>query len=60
MRNDVTQLVSPCALASPLRTTVQTIRDVVLGKQAWIRKHQVAFQHHILAPTLRYESGETH
>jgi predicted metal-dependent hydrolase len=44
----------------PLRTTEATIREVVLSKQNWIRKHQAAFRQRVPAPTLQYESGETH
>ena len=44
----------------PLRTSEATIREVVLSKQAWIRKHQAAFQQRAPAPALRYETGETH
>lgn len=44
----------------PMRTPEATIREVVLRKQAWIRRHQAAFQQRVLRPVLRYESGETH
>ncbi|TVT42592.1 M48 family metallopeptidase [Hymenobacter setariae] len=44
----------------PLRTTEATIREVVLRKQGWIRKHQAAFRQRVPAPTLHYESGEIH
>ena len=44
----------------PLRTTEATIRDVVLRKQSWIRKHQAAFRQRVPTPTLQYEAGETH
>jgi predicted metal-dependent hydrolase len=44
----------------PLRTTEATIREVVLRKQAWIRRHQAAMQQRPAVPELRYESGETH
>lgn len=44
----------------PLRTTQATIREVVLRKQTWIRKHQAAFQQRTPPPELHYISGETH
>lgn len=44
----------------PLRTTEATIREVILSKQQWIRKHQAVFQQRAPAPVLCYESGETH
>ena len=44
----------------PLRTTEATVREVVLRKQAWIRKHQAAFQQRPPVPSVRYESGEMH
>jgi len=44
----------------PMRTPEATIREVVLRKQAWIRRHQAAFQQRAPRPALRYESGETH
>jgi predicted metal-dependent hydrolase len=44
----------------PLRTSEATIRAVVLGKQAWIRRHQAAMQQRPPVPVLRYETGETH
>jgi predicted metal-dependent hydrolase len=44
----------------PMRTTQATIHEVVLRKQAWIRKHQAAFQQRTPPPTLDYASGETH
>jgi predicted metal-dependent hydrolase len=44
----------------PLRTTEATIREVVLSKQTWIRKHQATFQQRPPALPLCYESGETH
>lgn len=45
----------------PLRTTEATIREVVLRKQSWIRKHQAAFRQRAPAPpALQYETGETH
>ncbi|MBJ6142895.1 M48 family metallopeptidase [Hymenobacter sp. BT559] len=44
----------------PLRTTEATIREVVLRKQSWIRKHQAAFQQRTPAPALHYATGETH
>jgi predicted metal-dependent hydrolase len=44
----------------PLRTTEATIREVVLSKQTWIRKHQAAFRQRPPVLPLRYESGETH
>jgi len=44
----------------PLRTTEATIREVVLSKQTWIRKHQAAFRQRPPAPVLCYEAGETH
>ena len=44
----------------PPHTTEATIREVVLRKQAWIRRHQAAFQQRAPVPVLRYESGETH
>jgi predicted metal-dependent hydrolase len=44
----------------PLRTTEATIREVVLSKQTWIRKHQATFQQRPAVLPLRYESGETH
>ncbi|RZL07962.1 MAG: M48 family peptidase [Hymenobacter sp.] len=47
-------------LTVPLRTTEATIREVVLSKQVWIRKHQATFQQRPTAPTLHYEPGETH
>ncbi|TDN36368.1 M48 family peptidase [Hymenobacter sp. UV11] len=47
-------------VTAPMRTTEAAIREVVLSKQAWIRKHQAAFRARPAAPVLRYESGETH
>jgi predicted metal-dependent hydrolase len=47
-------------LTVPMHTTEATIREVVRAKQAWIRKHQAAFQLRPPAPVLRYEAGETH
>ena len=44
----------------PVRTPEAAIREVVLRKQAWIRKHQAAFQQRVPQPALRYEAGETH
>ncbi len=44
----------------PPGTPEATIREVVRGKQTWIRRHQTAMQQRPLAPVLRYESGETH
>lgn len=44
----------------PLRTTEAAIREVVLRKQTWIRRHQAAIQQRPAAPTLQYETGETH
>ncbi|AMR28190.1 hypothetical protein A0257_14575 [Hymenobacter psoromatis] len=44
----------------PLGTPEATIREVVLRKQVWIRRHQAAFQQRAPRPELRYESGETH
>ncbi len=47
-------------LAVPLRTPEATIRELILQKQAWIRKHQAAFQARPPEPVLHYEAGETH
>jgi predicted metal-dependent hydrolase len=47
-------------LAVPLRTTEATIRELVLQKLPWIRKHQAVFQARPPEPVLRYEPGETH
>jgi predicted metal-dependent hydrolase len=47
-------------ITAPLRTTEATIREVVLRKQSWIRKHQAAFQQRPPVLALRYETGETH
>jgi predicted metal-dependent hydrolase len=47
-------------LTVPLRTTEAAIREAVLSKQNWIRKHQAAFQQRPPMLPLRYESGETH
>ncbi|MGI4863106.1 MAG: M48 family metallopeptidase [Janthinobacterium lividum] len=44
----------------PLHTSEATIREVVLSKQAWIRRHQAAFQARPAVPSLRYETGEMH
>jgi predicted metal-dependent hydrolase len=44
----------------PMRTTQATIREVVLRKQAWIRKHQAAFQQRTPPPELHFAPGETH
>ncbi|MGI4873893.1 MAG: M48 family metallopeptidase [Janthinobacterium lividum] len=44
----------------PLGTSEATIREVVLRKQAWIRRHQAACQQRSPVPVLRYETGETH
>jgi predicted metal-dependent hydrolase len=44
----------------PMRTTQATIREVVLRKQTWIRKHQAVFQQRTPLPELHYASGETH
>lgn len=47
-------------LTVPLRTSEATIREVVLAKQAWIRRHQAALRQWPVVPGLCYESGETH
>jgi predicted metal-dependent hydrolase len=47
-------------VAAPLRTSEASIRELVLQKQAWIRKHQAAFIARPPAPPLAYVSGETH
>lgn len=47
-------------LTVPLHTTQATIQEVVLRKQAWIRRHQAAMQQRPPAPQLRYETGEAH
>lgn len=47
-------------VTAPLRTSETTIREVVLRKQAWIRRHQAAMQQRPATPQLRYETGETH
>ncbi len=44
----------------PMRTTEATIREVVLRKQAWIRKHQAAFRQRVPMPPVCYDSGEIH
>lgn len=44
----------------PLRTSEAMIREVVLRKQAWIRRHQTAMQQRPVPPVLHYETGETH
>lgn len=44
----------------PTRTSDATIQQLVLEKQAWIRKHQATFRAQPLEPALRYESGEIH
>jgi predicted metal-dependent hydrolase len=44
----------------PLRTSEATIREVVLRKQAWIRRHQTTMRERPLLPALHYETGETH
>ena len=44
----------------PLRTTEATIREVVLRKQTWIRKHQAAIRQRVPAPPLCYDAGEIH
>jgi len=47
-------------LAVPLRTTEATIRELILQKQSWIRKHQATFQARPPEPVLQYASGEIH
>jgi predicted metal-dependent hydrolase len=47
-------------VTAPLRTSEATIREVVLRKQTWIRRHQAALQQRPAVPELRYETGETH
>jgi predicted metal-dependent hydrolase len=47
-------------LAVPLRTPEATIRELIMQKQTWIRKHQAAFQARPAEPVLQYQSGETH
>jgi predicted metal-dependent hydrolase len=47
-------------LTVPLRTSEATIREVVVRKQAWIRRHQAAMQQRPPIPILAYETGETH
>ena len=47
-------------VAAPLRTPDATIRELVLQKVAWIRKHQAAFRAQPPEPVLRYEPGEVH
>jgi predicted metal-dependent hydrolase len=47
-------------VAVPMRTPEATIRELVLSKEAWIRKHQAAFQALAPEPALGYKSGETH
>ena len=47
-------------VTAPLRTPEATIREVVLQKQAWIRKHQATCLAREQPEPLRYISGETH
>lgn len=47
-------------VTAPGGISEQAIREAVLSKQDWIRKHQAAFRQRLPAPGLRYESGETH
>jgi predicted metal-dependent hydrolase len=47
-------------VAAPLRTPEATIRELVLQKQTWIRKHQAIYQAQMPEPTLDYLTGETH
>jgi predicted metal-dependent hydrolase len=47
-------------LTVPVRTSEATIREVVLRKQAWIRRHQAAMQQRPPVPLPAYETGETH
>lgn len=44
----------------PPGTSEATIREVVLRKLAWIRRHQATIQQRPAPPALRYETGETH
>lgn len=44
----------------PLGTSETTIREVVLRKQTWIRRHQAALHQRPPGPMLRHETGETH
>lgn len=47
-------------LTAPTRTTEAAMREVILQKEAWIRKHQAAFLTQAPPAPLRYEPGETH
>ncbi|RYY17898.1 MAG: M48 family peptidase [Cytophagaceae bacterium] len=47
-------------VAAPLRTPEATIRELVLQKQTWIRKHQAIYQAHPPEPVPGYHPGETH
>jgi predicted metal-dependent hydrolase len=44
----------------PLGTSEASIREVVLRKQAWIRRHQATFRQRPSVRPLCYETGETH
>lgn len=47
-------------LTVPLGTREATIRELVRGKQDWIRRHQAAMQQRPPVPVLGYETGEMH
>lgn len=44
----------------PPGTSAATIREVVLRKLTWIRRHQATMQQRPAPPALRYETSETH
>ena len=47
-------------LTVPLGTREASWREAVLGKLAWIRRHQATLQQRPVDPELRYETDETH
>jgi predicted metal-dependent hydrolase len=60
LRLTIGQPTGSLRVTVPMRTTIATIREAVLSKQAWIRKHQAAFQQRPPEPELQYETGELH
>jgi predicted metal-dependent hydrolase len=47
-------------LTVPLGTREASWRAAILGKLAWIRRHQATLRQRPVVPALRYKAGETH
>lgn len=47
-------------IAAPLRVSDEAIREMVVTRRAWIRKHQEKFETQAPVVALQYSSGETH